>query len=87
MDQYRSIFASPSGEETTLSAYDAVVRRWPVAHTELDIPTSFGTTHVHLVGNSVRSFIAAVAQPELVNGRLLEALSGRERRQPLREAL
>lgn len=46
MAQYLSVFASPSGEATTLAAYDALVGRWPVAHTELDIPTSFGLTHV-----------------------------------------
>lgn len=46
MAQYLSVFASPHGEAATLNAYDAVVRRWPVAHTELDVPTSFGMTHV-----------------------------------------
>ncbi|HWI65596.1 MAG TPA: alpha/beta fold hydrolase [Symbiobacteriaceae bacterium] len=46
MAQFLPVFASPSGEAITLDAYNAVVRRWPVAHTELDIATSFGTTHV-----------------------------------------
>jgi len=46
MAQFLPVFASPSGEANTLDAYDAVLRRWPVAYEELDISTSFGITHV-----------------------------------------
>ena len=29
-----------------MEAYDAVLRCWPVPYTEVDVPTSFGSTHV-----------------------------------------
>lgn len=46
MAQYLRVYASPAGEATTLDAYEAVIRQWSAAHTEIDIATSFGLTHV-----------------------------------------
>lgn len=39
-------FKTREGEARYMEAYDAVLRRWPVAYEELDLPTRFGTTHV-----------------------------------------
>lgn len=33
-----------------MAAYDAVLRDWPVAYEELDLPTRVGTTHVIACG-------------------------------------
>jgi pimeloyl-ACP methyl ester carboxylesterase len=46
MPEYLPIFTSPQGEIETLKAYQAVLDHWPVSYNELDIPTSFGLTHV-----------------------------------------
>ena len=46
MTQYIPVFATEAGRVTTLESYDAIVQRWPVPYTELDIPTSGGLTHV-----------------------------------------
>jgi pimeloyl-ACP methyl ester carboxylesterase len=46
MSKYLPVFTSPEGEAETLNAYQAVLARWPVPYTELDIPTSLGSTHV-----------------------------------------
>ena len=40
------VFTTPEGETKTMQAYQAVLDHWPVAYTELMIPTSFGNTHV-----------------------------------------
>jgi pimeloyl-ACP methyl ester carboxylesterase len=45
-----SSFKTPEGEARFLAAYDAALKRWPVAYEELDIPTRFGTTHVVATG-------------------------------------
>jgi pimeloyl-ACP methyl ester carboxylesterase len=40
------VFTSPEGKNETMRAYDSVLAQWPVPYTELDVPTSFGDTHV-----------------------------------------
>jgi pimeloyl-ACP methyl ester carboxylesterase len=40
------VFKSAAGRARYLQAYDAVVREWPVACEQLDLPTRMGTTHV-----------------------------------------
>jgi pimeloyl-ACP methyl ester carboxylesterase len=39
-------FKSAEDMAAYLRAYDAVLREWPVPFAEIDLPTSFGTTHV-----------------------------------------
>jgi pimeloyl-ACP methyl ester carboxylesterase len=45
-----SAFKTPEGEARFFAAYDAVLKLWPVAYEELDIPTRFGVTHVVAAG-------------------------------------
>lgn len=40
------VFKTREGESRYRDAYDAVLRRWPVAYEELDVPTRLGTTHL-----------------------------------------
>jgi pimeloyl-ACP methyl ester carboxylesterase len=40
------VFTSPEGKSEAMRAYDSVLAQWPVPYTELDVPTSFGDTHV-----------------------------------------
>lgn len=51
MSGYLSTFTSHEGENEYRSAYDAVMKRWTVPYEELDIPTSFGITHVIASGS------------------------------------
>ena len=44
-------FTSPEGEKEYIASYDAVLKRWPVAYEELDIPTRFGATHIIASGS------------------------------------
>ncbi len=46
MPDYLNVFTSPQGRAEALQAYQAVLDQWPVPFTELDVPTSFGLTHV-----------------------------------------
>jgi pimeloyl-ACP methyl ester carboxylesterase len=46
MPEYISLFTSPEGRAQVLTAYQSILDRWPVAHKEFAIPTSFGETHV-----------------------------------------
>jgi pimeloyl-ACP methyl ester carboxylesterase len=46
----RSGFKTAAGEANFLSTYDAGLKRWPVPHEELDVPTRFGITHVVAAG-------------------------------------
>lgn len=46
------VFKSAEGEARFMHAYDAVVREWPVACQELDLPTRLGTTHVIASGRA-----------------------------------
>ena len=52
MSGYLSSFTSPEGEYEYITAYDAVLKRWPVPYEELDIPTLFGTTHLIASGST-----------------------------------
>ncbi len=47
---HASGFRTPGGKAAFLAAYDAAMKRWPVAREELDIPTPFGMTHVVVSG-------------------------------------
>jgi pimeloyl-ACP methyl ester carboxylesterase len=57
------VFRSPEGEARFMQAYDAVVKDWPVAYQELDLPTRFGRTHVIASGRPDAS--ALVLLPSL----------------------
>ena len=46
------VFTSEQGKAEVLDAYDAVLRKWPVPCAELDVPTTFGDTHVILSGSA-----------------------------------
>jgi pimeloyl-ACP methyl ester carboxylesterase len=46
MPAYLPVFTSPAGQAEVFAAYQSVLDQWPVPYTELDIPTSFGQTHV-----------------------------------------
>ena len=41
-----SVFRTPEGEAQFFTAYEAVLKQWPVPYEELYIPTRFGDTHV-----------------------------------------
>jgi pimeloyl-ACP methyl ester carboxylesterase len=43
-------FRSQELAEAFVSAYDAVLGRWPLAVTSLDVAGAYGTTHVHTCG-------------------------------------
>jgi pimeloyl-ACP methyl ester carboxylesterase len=45
-----SMFRTPEGQARYFAAYDATLALWPPAVESLDIPTRFGTTHLHLCG-------------------------------------
>ncbi len=40
------VFTSPEGKANIMSAYQAIMDKWPVPYTELTVQTSFGATHV-----------------------------------------
>jgi len=46
MSSQLSSFKSSKGEAEYVSAYDAVLKLWPVPFEENDVMTRFGTTHV-----------------------------------------
>ena len=50
MNQKISVFRSPEGEAQYYTAYDAVLKQWPVPYEEVHIPTRFGDTHVIISG-------------------------------------
>jgi len=45
-----SMFKTPAGQARYFAAYDATLALWPVPVESFDIPTSFGTTHIHACG-------------------------------------
>jgi pimeloyl-ACP methyl ester carboxylesterase len=45
-----SRFKTPEGAAKFLAAYDATLALWPVTHEAMDVTTSFGTTHINVVG-------------------------------------
>lgn len=46
MSNYIPVFTSPEGKAEIMTAYQAIMDKWPVAYEELTISTSFGETHV-----------------------------------------
>ena len=46
----RPEFRSPEDETAFLAAYDAVLGQWPVDVESVDVPSEFGSTHVHVCG-------------------------------------
>lgn len=46
----QSIYKSPAGERAVLAQYEALLERWPVAHTHIEIPTRHGITFVIMSG-------------------------------------
>lgn len=51
MPERLSSFRTPEDAERFLAQYDEIVaREWPVAHEELDVPTTFGRTRVRRSG-------------------------------------
>ena len=50
MTEQISIFKTPEGEAKTMTAYEGVLAHWPVPYQELDLLTSFGTTHIIVSG-------------------------------------
>jgi pimeloyl-ACP methyl ester carboxylesterase len=50
MSTYIPVFTSPEGKTEVLSAYNAIMDKWPVLYKELTISTSFGETHVIVSG-------------------------------------
>lgn len=55
-------FWSPAIEEQFISAYDAVLKQWPVAFDDLYIPTRFGDTHV-IASGPVDAFPVILLNP------------------------
>ena len=49
-----SSFKSPESETRYMSAYDAVLARWPVPYETIKIPTRFGETHIIASGPADR---------------------------------
>lgn len=45
-----SMFKTPAGQARYFAAYDATLALWPVPVESLDVPTRFGSTHVHACG-------------------------------------
>jgi pimeloyl-ACP methyl ester carboxylesterase len=44
------MFRSPAGQARYYAAYDATLALWPVPVESFDVPTRFGSTHVHACG-------------------------------------
>jgi pimeloyl-ACP methyl ester carboxylesterase len=49
-DRRISRFRGDAERDRYLQAYDRALAAWPVAPTELDVPTRYGTTHIHSCG-------------------------------------
>ncbi len=47
----KSIYKSPAGERAIIARYDALLARWPVPCTTLDVASRYGTTFVIASGN------------------------------------
>jgi pimeloyl-ACP methyl ester carboxylesterase len=45
------VFRSPEGEAQFNTAYEAILKQWPVPYEELYVPTRFGDTHVVASGS------------------------------------
>ena len=45
-----SMFRTPESQALYFAAYDATLALWPVPVKSQDVPTRFGSTHVHTCG-------------------------------------
>lgn len=43
-------YKSPNAQKNILSTYDELIRQWGVETTPTDVPTRYGSTHVHIFG-------------------------------------
>ena len=50
LGDYSPVYRSAAHEAAFLTLYDAAMGLWPVAYSELDVPTRFGSTHVIVSG-------------------------------------
>ena len=50
MSTQSSMFRTPKGQARYFAAYDATLALWPVPVESVDMPTRFGSTHVHTCG-------------------------------------
>ena len=50
MSTKASMFRTPEGQTRYFAAYDATMALWPVEVQSFDVPTRFGSTHVHACG-------------------------------------
>lgn len=66
MPDFIPVFSSPEGKSEVMSAYQAIIDKWPVPFVELTLSTSFGETHVIASG-------AENAQPVVLVHALLAA--------------
>ena len=44
------MFKTPEGQARYFAAYDATLALWPVPVESFDVPTRFGSTHIHVCG-------------------------------------
>mgnify|MGYP001307803718 CR=1 FL=1 len=51
MSSQPSMFRTPEGQARYFAAYDETMKLWPIEVQSLDIPTSFGRTHIHACGS------------------------------------
>jgi pimeloyl-ACP methyl ester carboxylesterase len=51
MSEKIPVFRSPEGEAQFNTAYEAILKQWPVPYEELYVPTRFGDTHVVASGS------------------------------------
>jgi pimeloyl-ACP methyl ester carboxylesterase len=50
MPEKLSLFKSPEGESQYFAAYDSAMELWLVPHEEMEVPTTFGITHINVAG-------------------------------------
>ena len=50
MSTQPSMFKTPEGQARYFAAYDATLALWPVPVESFDVPTRFGSTHIHVCG-------------------------------------
>ncbi len=50
MSNLPSAFKSPKGEAEYMAAYEATMRLWTMPYEAMDIPSSFGSTHLTVCG-------------------------------------
>src|SRR5512134_816438 len=50
MSAQPSMFRTPAGQARYFAAYEATLALWPASVESFDVPTHFGSTHVHACG-------------------------------------